>query len=65
MSTNREVLDQLSNAKLARLLVKFGIECRACPAREACARHWIPCEQQIERWLEQEYEGDRTNEKTQ
>ena len=58
--TNRDVLDGLSNAKLARLLVKFGIECRACPAREACARHWIPCEQQIERWLEQEYEGGRT-----
>lgn len=56
--TNREVLNQLSNAKLARLLVKWGIKCRACPAREACAGHWIPCEQQIELWLGQEYKSE-------
>ena len=42
--TNREVLNALSDRKLARLIVKFGIECRACPARDACAGHWIPCE---------------------
>ena len=53
--TNREVLDGLSNGKLARVLVKFGLQCRNCPARDACAGHWEPCEKQLERWLGREY----------
>ena len=58
--TNRDVLSGLSNAKLARLLVKFGIQCKDCPAREHCAAvSWLPCEVQLELWLGRTYEGKR------
>lgn len=58
--TNRDVLNRLSNAKLARLLVKFGIQCKNCPAREHCAAvSWLPCEEQLELWLGRPYEGTR------
>lgn len=60
--TNRDVLDGLSNRTLARVLVRFGIECRHCPARDACAGKWEPCEKQLERWLEREYtKEEKTN----
>ncbi len=58
--TNRDVLSRLSNAKIARLLVKFGIQCKGCPAREDCAAvSWLPCEIQLELWLGKPYEGKR------
>ena len=54
--TNREVLLGLSDRKLARQIVRFGLECKGCPAERECgADGTLPCEEQIAAWLAREY----------
>ena len=54
--TNREVVNQMSDGQLARWLVKLGLKCQHCPARQFCTgSNWIPCEQRLKLWLEAGY----------
>ena len=57
--TNREYLNQLSNAELAKIMEAYGHSCRRCPIYKTCIKNTTlfggkACHDVMREWLKEE-----------